>query len=93
MTVIRAGVVTAAIPILIAAPVRRLSLLNPVGARLDRQVITLLIRPRLMIVCTLWPTLPAAITTLIGQHLAADAHKEHANCSQTPDAQFHAVSH
>ena len=28
-----------------------------------------------------------------GQHLAADTHAKQANCSQSPDVRFHAVSH
>ena len=58
MTVIRTRVVTAAVPILLTTPVRGLGLLHPVWTRLDRQVITWLVRVRLTRGLALWPPLP-----------------------------------
>ena len=58
MTIIGTRVVTAAVPILIATPVRGLGLLHCIWTRLDRQVITGLDRARLNRGFALWTPLP-----------------------------------
>ena len=61
------------------------------GARLV--VGALLLMAPLLAVIAVGGLIIVVTSRVIGQHLAADTHTEHANCSQTPDAQFHAVSH
>jgi hypothetical protein len=58
VTIIGARVVTAAVPTLIATPVRGLGLLHCIWTRLNRQVITGLDRARLNRGCALWTPLP-----------------------------------
>ena len=154
----RPGIMSAALPVLIATMVRPLVLVYGIGPGLDRQVIaglgrtsrtvgflvrTALPLPALRLVMfrawliagvglvmlrawliariTLWPALVVFLARLViaalsllpvrlpvtgagvlriflaslffGQHLPTDTHAKQANCSQTPDVRFHAVSH
>ena len=61
------------------------------GARLV--VAALFLVTPLLPVITVGGLIIVVTSRVVGQHLAADTHTEHANCSHTPDARFHAVSH